>query len=212
MSLVSHFLYALLWATFGLGHSVLADARVKARLKPYFRAGYRLAYNLFAVLHVGLIVGAGWWLLGDGEAFPRPEFLRALQWGMTALGAGVLFAALFGYDLGRFAGTAQLRASAQGKFLDDEEPLHLSGFHRYVRHPLYSGAFLLLWGRVADEFTLATALWASLYFWIGSRFEERRLIARFGDSYARYRDTVPAFVPWKGRAFIPPEQSRPGPP
>jgi protein-S-isoprenylcysteine O-methyltransferase Ste14 len=200
VSLAAHLLYALLWLSFGLGHSVLADARVKARLKPYFRAGYRLAYNLFALLHVALIVAAGWWLLGDGAAFARPEGLRALQWVTTALGAGVLFAALFGYDLGRFAGTAQLRASAHGKFLDDEEPLHLTGFHRYVRHPLYSGAFLLLWGRVADEFTLATALWASLYLWIGARFEEKRLLARFGDLYARYREQVPAFFPWKGKA------------
>ena len=205
MSPGAHLLYALLWLTFGLGHSALADARIKARLKPFFRAGYRLAYNLFALAHVALIVGVGWWLLGDGEAFARPESLRALQWGATVIGAVVLVAALFGYDLGRFAGTAQLRASAQGKFLDDEEPLHLSRFHRYVRHPLYSGAFLLLWGRVADEFTLATALWASLYLWIGSRFEEKRLLARFGEPYARYRSIVPAFFPWKGRAFTPPE-------
>jgi protein-S-isoprenylcysteine O-methyltransferase Ste14 len=201
VSPVHHFLYALLWLTFGLGHSLLADARIKARLKPYFRAGYRLAYNLFALLHVALIVSAGYWLLGDGAPFERPDWLRAGQWVPTALGAGVLFAALFGYDLGRFAGTAQLSASAQGRFLDDEEPLRLSGFHRYVRHPLYSGAFLLLWGRVADEFTLATALWASLYLWIGSRFEEKRLLARFGDLYARYREKVPAFFPWKGRAW-----------
>jgi len=196
-----HLLYAALWLAFGCGHSLLADARVKARLKPYLRAGYRLAYNLFALLHVALTVAAGWVLLGGAEPFTRPAWLVPAQWAMTLIGAGVLVAALFRYDLGRFAGTAQLRAAAQGRFLDDEEPLNLSGFHRYVRHPLYAGAFLLLWGRVADEFTLATAVWASLYLWIGSRYEERRLLARFGEAYARYRPTVPAFFPWKGRAF-----------
>jgi len=200
-----HLLYALLWLSFGLGHSLLADARVKARLKPYFRAGYRLAYNLFALLHIALVVAAGWWVLGDGAPFARSGWLIAAQGVMALLGAGVLVQALLRYDLGRLAGTAQLRASAQNKFLDDEEPLRLSGFHRYVRHPLYAGAFLLLWGRVADEFTLATAAWASLYLWIGARFEERRLLARFGEAYARYREQVPAFFPWKGRAFTPPE-------
>lgn len=196
-----HVLYALFWLSFGLGHSLLADARVKARLKPYFRAGYRLAYNLFALLHIALVVAAGWWMLGDGALFTRPGWLIAAQGVMALLGAGVLVLALLRYDLGRLAGTAQLRASAQNKFLDDEEPLRLSGFHRYVRHPLYAGAFLLLWGRIADEFTLATAAWASLYLWIGSRFEERRLLARFGEAYARYREQVPAFFPWKGRAW-----------
>ena len=199
--LALHLFYAALWLSFGLGHSILADARVKARLKPLFRAGYRLAYNLFAVFHVLLVIGAGWWLLGDGAAFDRASLLRILQGGASLAGAGVLLVALFSYDLGRFAGTAQLRASAQGKFLDDEEPLHMSGPHRYVRHPIYAGAFLLLWGRIVDEFTLATALWASLYLWIGAAFEDRRLIARFGESYARYRDAVPAFVPWKGQAW-----------
>jgi protein-S-isoprenylcysteine O-methyltransferase Ste14 len=200
-SLAAHLLYALLWLSFGFAHSLLADARIKARLKPYFRAGYRLAYNLFALAHVLLIVGAGWGLLGDGPAFARPGWLAALQGIMMLAGAGVLLAGLFHYDLGRFAGTAQLRASAEGKFLDDEEPLRVSGMHRYVRHPLYAGAFLLLAGRIADEFTLATALWAGLYLWIGSRVEERRLLARFGEAYARYRKTVPAYLPWRGRAW-----------
>ncbi|MSO85361.1 MAG: isoprenylcysteine carboxylmethyltransferase family protein [Rhodospirillales bacterium] len=196
-----HLLYAALWLSFGFGHSILADARVKARLKPFFGAGYRLAYNLFAAVHVLGAIGAGWWLFGDGAAFDRPSSLRVVQGTASVIGAGVLLAALFHYDLGRFAGSAQLRASAQGKFLDDEEPLRLGGLHRYVRHPIYAGAFLLLWGRVGDEFTLATALWASLYLWIGSRHEDRRLIARFGAAYARYRDAVPAFLPWKGKAW-----------
>lgn len=201
VSLALHLLYAALWLSFGLGHSALADARVKARLKPFFRAGYRLAYNLFAVFHVLLVVGAGWWLLGNGAAFGREGWMRALQGGASLLGVGVFFVALFGYDLGRFAGTAQLRASAQGKFLDDEEPLRLSGFHRYMRHPIYAGAFLLLWGRIENEFSLATAVWASLYLWIGSRYEERRLLERFGEAYARYRAAVPAFLPWKGKTW-----------
>lgn len=199
--LAPYLLYAALWLSFGLGHSLLADARIKARLKPSFRAGYRLAYNLFAVLHVLLVVGAGWWLLGDGAALDRANWIRVLQGAATLLGVTVFLVALFGYDLGRFAGTAQLRASAEGKFLDDEEPLRLSGLHRCVRHPLYSAGFLLLWGRIADEFTLATAVLASLYLVIGARFEEKRLLARFGEAYARYRNAVPAFVPWKGRAW-----------
>lgn len=199
--LALHLLYAALWLSFGLAHSLLADARIKARLKPMFRAGYRLAYNLFAVVHVLLVIGAGWWLLGDGTAFERLGLLRALQGAASLLGAGVFVVALLDYDLGRFAGTAQLRASAEGKFLDDEEALRLGALHRYVRHPIYAGAFLLLWGRIEDEFSLATALWASLYLVIGARYEERRLLARFGEAYARYRKAVPAFVPWKGKAW-----------
>ena len=196
-----HLIYALLWASFGIAHSFLADARVKARLKPFFRAGYRLAYNIAAALHILAIVLAGAWLFRGTAPFDIPLFLKIIQWAMLGFGAGIFLAALAGYDMGRLAGTAQLRASKEGQFLDDEEALHTEGLHRYVRHPLYAAGFLILWGRIADESTLATALWASAYLLIGARLEERRLLARFGEAYARYRSRVPAFVPWRGRAW-----------
>ena len=81
------------------------------------------------------------------------------------------------------------------------EPLATGGLNAFVRHPLYSGLFLVLWARVSNDLTLATALWGSLYLVIGSRFEERRLLRVYGEAYARYRAAVPAFVPWKGRAW-----------
>lgn len=197
----AHLLYALLWASFGIVHSLLAGARVKARLKPFFRAGYRLAYNIAAALHILAIVLAGAWLFRGTAPFDAPLYLKIIQWAMLGFGAGIFLAALSNYDMGRLAGTAQLRASKEGKFLDDEEALRTEGLHRYVRHPLYAAGFLILWGRVADESTLATALWASAYLLIGARLEERRLVARFGEAYERYRSRVPAFIPWRGRAW-----------
>lgn len=197
----AHLLYALAWASFGFGHSLLADARVKARLKPYFRAGYRLAYTIVAVLHVLAIVAAGTWLFGGDAPFDMPLYVKIGQGAMLGFGAGIFLVALAGYDLPRLAGTAQIRAAKAGRFLDDEEALRLDGLHRYVRHPLYTGGFLILWGRVQDELSLATALWASLYLVVGARLEERRLRARFGEPYARYRAQVPAFIPWKGKAW-----------
>ena len=104
--------------------------------------------------------------------------------------------------LGLLGGTAQWRAARNGTAIDDgDEALHLDGLHRYVRHPLYAATFPILWGLVDSEFALATAIWASAYFWLGSRYEERRLIARYGEAYRRYRTQVPAFVPWRGRAI-----------
>jgi len=68
-----------------------------------------------------------------------------------------------------------------------------------VQHPLYSGWFLVLWGQAQTEFTPATAVWGSFYLLIGTAFEERRLIARYGQIYEIYRKRVPAYLPWRGR-------------
>ena len=196
----AHILYALAWASFGIGHSLLADARVKARLKPIFRAGYRLTYNSFAVLHLLAVVMAGAWLFRGAAPFALPLAVKVAQWALLGFGAGIFLVALAGYDLALLAGTAQIKAAKRGETLDDEEALRTDGLHRYVRHPLYAGGFAILWGRVNDESSLAAAIWVSLYLVVGAYLEERRLLARFGEVYERYRAQVPAFVPWKGKA------------
>jgi len=196
MTIVDHALYAGLWLSFGLGHSWLAGG--KTRLGHRLGPRYRLVYNLIALAHIGLVMGLGR-LLADGTARPLP-LPDAAQWAMDGLalgGAVLLVAALRGYDLGRFSGLAQWRHT--GADFTENERLRTDGLHAYMRHPLYVGAMLLLWGLVRNELQLATALWASLYFIVGAIFEERRLIDIHGDAYRAYRARVPAFVPWRGR-------------
>ncbi len=199
--MVDHLIYALMWAGFGLGHSLLAAESVKARLARSFGPWYRLAYNLFAVLHLAPVLAVGWWLLGDAGHFARPGWLAALQAGAALFGGVVMVAALFGYDLGRFAGTRPIRAHRAGIAEAADESLRTGGLHRYVRHPIYAGALLFLWGRAVDPLSLATAVWAGLYLVIGMLHEERGLLRRYGADYARYRARVPALVPWRGRAI-----------
>ena len=77
----------------------------------------------------------------------------------------------------------------------------VSGFHAYVRHPLYAAGFLIFWGAAWTDLALATALWASFYLVIGSRFEERRLKQLYGGHYHAHRNRVPAFFSWRGKAY-----------
>ncbi len=188
-------LYALAWMTFGAGHSLLAGAGAKALLRPLLGRGYRLAYNLFAGLHFALIAWVGAALLGDRPAFVLPV---AAKGGLLAIHlcgwAGLLWSMRY-YDGARFLGLTQLRHPER----PEDEPLRRDGPHRCVRHPLYAFAFLVLWGAAVNPLGLATAFWASLYLLIGSRLEERRLLALYGEDYVRYQRQVPAFVPWKGR-------------
>lgn len=156
----------------------------------------RLAYNGFAVLHLGIV----WWLgrvwLGAAAPLGLSAAVGMVGDGITVLGLVIIGIALMGYDRGRFLGTTQLRAPDA----TPDEALRIDGLHRYIRHPLYSGLFLVLWGHAQTEFALATAVWGSIYLIIGARFEERRLIDRYGAAYQIYRSRVPAFFPWRGRA------------
>ena len=79
------------------------------------------------------------------------------------------------------------------------EPLIITGPHRFVRHPLYSAAVLLMagWWLILDLTYLAfcagfMALWFSL---VVAPFEERDLRALFGEQYDMYARTTPRFIP-----------------
>jgi methanethiol S-methyltransferase len=197
----AHLVYSIAWLTFGAGHSVLACGPVKTWLRPLLGAFYRIAYNAFAIAHLALVWLVGAWMFGDGGAFALPPYLDSTRIGVSVAGWLVLVIGLRGYDLGRLAGTRQIRNHFNDIDEPDDEPLRLDGLHRYVRHPLYTAGFLILWGRVDGDFELATALWGSAYLLIGTWFEERRLVRLYADSYVDYRRRVPAFLPWKGRAF-----------
>lgn len=197
MTLSEHLIYAVLWLLFGAAHSVLASETAKRLTRALFGRLERLAYNLIAILHFAATVAAGRFLLGGSavQPFELPPLVQASMGAALVAGAGLILLALRHYDLRRFAGIARV---GEG---EGPEALHTEGLHRFVRHPLYSGAFLLLIGGATDPFGLATCLWASLYLVIGTWFEERRLIGLYGDAYRRYRAAVPAFIPWRGRAL-----------
>lgn len=205
MTWIDHIIYGLAWIGFGLGHSWLTRPGAKAWLDPILGRGYRLAYNVFALVHVSAVFVLGEYVLADGASFAIPEAGRWAMSGVQVIGAGFSLAALSRYDLGLFSGLAQLRTAGDEP---DREALRIDGIHRLVRHPLYSGLFLILWGRATGEAALATAIWGSLYVLIGTWHEERGLIRAYGESYRRYRRKVPAFVPWRG--LVNPDEGSPG--
>ncbi len=197
--LQAHTVYALAWLSFGAGHSVLAADWAKGQLETFLGAYYRLAYNLFSTVHITLVWAFGDVVLGRVPSFHLEPRVEAALSGISVLGWVVLVLALREYDLGRFSGLSQLSAHRRGGPPPEDETLVTGGLHRFVRHPLYLGAYMILWGGATGEFGLATAAWGSLYLTLGAQFEERALLSTYGEAYRVYQRRVPAVIPWKGR-------------
>ncbi len=92
-----------------------------------------------------------------------------------------------------------------------------NGLYAYVRHPQYTGLFLVITGFLVQWPTLLTVLMAPLllYAYIHlARSEERHMLNQFGEQYADYMRRVPAFFPpryqWKAlfTAPVPEEPDR----
>ena len=80
---------------------------------------------------------------------------------------------------------------AQGTLVTD-------GIYAVVRHPQYSGLFLVAIGMLIQWPTIATLIMfpilSVVYYRLAMR-EERIVEAQFGDAYRAYREQVPAFIP-----------------
>jgi protein-S-isoprenylcysteine O-methyltransferase Ste14 len=89
-----------------------------------------------------------------------------------------------------------IRQAFSSRLQTKETSLVTTGLYRWVRHPLYTGGYLLIWFTpmmTINLLTLFTIL--SIYLVVGAKLEERRLVRAFGDDYRAYRAEVPMLVP-----------------
>jgi protein-S-isoprenylcysteine O-methyltransferase Ste14 len=184
----------LAWLLFGVIHSLTAANSFKQRVlnhKKTLSAYYRLLYNGFALLTFLPVFVAY-------RAIPQQYIslwggTAVGGWALIGLGLGVGFVALRGYDLAEFTGWPPRPMHAEYGVLRQQ------GLLRVVRHPLYVAILLVLAGFFLRAPTWANLLFgglAFLYIRIGIYFEERKLIAVFGDQYRHYKSRVPMLVPF----------------
>lgn len=67
-----------------------------------------------------------------------------------------------------------------------------------VRHPQYTGLFLVILGQIIHWPTIPTLVLAPFIIWIYvhlAQREEVRLVDQYGDAYRQYRQEVPMFIP-----------------
>src|SRR3990172_10360464 len=88
-----------------------------------------------------------------------------------------------------------------GDLTKNPPPLTTGGLYRYVRQRVYTAGFVFLWMTpVMTSTVFALYLGLSLYLYIGSVFEERRLLVEFGAAYQAYQRKVPRLFPgWPRR-------------
>jgi protein-S-isoprenylcysteine O-methyltransferase Ste14 len=197
-------LFLILFFLWAAVHSVTASRRFKemARQRMGARAYdgmYRLLYNLLAVVTLLPVLIAGSMALPHAILWQISRPLNLLFVGIQLLGLAGLLVSLLQTDFMRFAGLGQFVRYLTGKADVNPQPVLLTGgAYKLVRHPLYFFSLLVLW--FAPTMTISLLLFnvaATVYFWVGSGHEERRLSAVFGEQYDAYRKRVPRLLPVK---------------
>jgi protein-S-isoprenylcysteine O-methyltransferase Ste14 len=194
MTMLDPLILLLAVGAYGAVHSLLASLTVKRRIRARFGPAvdrlYRLGYNLFAVVSFLPVLAILAW---------RPGMLiyrLGLPWAAIAFAGQAAALALLALgvlqtDAWSFLGLRQLTQTGESA-----PRLVVTGLYRWVRHPLYTAGLLFLWCSPAMTTSLlALYLALTVYIVVGSRLEERRLLAEFGPAYDAYRRRVPALLP-----------------
>ncbi|MDB5196286.1 MAG: hypothetical protein JWP88_657 [Flaviaesturariibacter sp.] len=187
-----HLLLGLLWVLFCVFHSVLADINLKswiATKAPNVYRFYRLLYTLFAL-------GTFLYIVSFQIDLRSPFLLSGtFMWiGYPVAGAGLVIMAICIKKY--FISLSGLKSLAT--FQPNTHDLKVEGVHRYVRHPLYLGTFIFIWGLfliIPQASLLISNVIIHVYTLIGIRFEEQKLLTTFGKQYEDYRLSVPKIIP-----------------
>jgi protein-S-isoprenylcysteine O-methyltransferase Ste14 len=193
--IVNIVLLSVLWLVYFTLHSGLASLTVKQWLATHrknFMPFYRLFFNLQSLVLLALPLWFMW--------RHRTDYLWQWEGWLRWLGDGAACAAIIGflftlryYNTGEFLGIRQARNHIY--VVHDQESLHITPFHRFVRHPWYALALVIIWTRSMDSMFLVSAILWTMYFKIGSLMEEKKLIAYHGHVYDEYRSHVPGLIP-----------------
>ncbi|MGB9988596.1 methyltransferase family protein [Massilia sp. SM-13] len=176
----------VLLAAFGVVHSLMARPAFKRALYGKQPSLDRPVYILVSALQLWMLIV--WWT-------PMPQVLWHMDapwpvaWYGLFLLANLLVAwAVYSIDALHFFGLRR-----------QEPPFALKGPYRFVRHPIQTGLILALWAtpHMSAGHALMAAVLSVYSIAATLGLEERDLERALGEDYRKYRDAVPALLPWR---------------
>lgn len=191
-------------AAYGALHSLLAANHTKRWVgrafgQPFLKRYYRLFYTVQA----GAALLPVMWLAGtlpDRTLYTIPAPWVWLTLALQGVAAAGLLAGVMQTGIFHFLGLSQFLEIDPQSGPPRPERLVTAGLYRWVRHPLYTCSFVLLWLLpVLTWNSLALNLSLSAYLIIGALLEERKLVEQFGADYEEYRRRTPMLIPFSKR-------------
>ena len=182
----------VLWILYCVVHSLLADVSVKSFIQKitgkWFRY-YRITYSLFAFITLAAIL---YYQFSISSSLLFVSSLKYFVGAILILPGLYIMAVCIKKYFYELSGIQALENKIQTNTLQQ------TGLHKLVRHPLYFGTLLFVWGLFLF-FPFVSNLIACLvihaYVIFGVSLEEKKLLLEYGDAYKQYALKVPRLFP-----------------
>lgn len=186
----------LLCLAFFTQHSGMIRKSFRRRLGRFVSSSYHgVVYSIAS--GVALILLIGLWQ-------ESPQNVYNVQGTYRWLCRGVFFMSFVGgawgvVSLGSFDPLGVRPFMARFRGTDEQSlPLTIRGPYRWLRHPLYFLALVMMWScpDVSVDRLAFNVMWTA---WtvFATRWEERDLVADYGDAYRIYQRAVPMLLPYR---------------
>lgn len=189
---VNHYLLIIVWTLYYVVHSIFASTSVKVFFNKKWKDEglYRLIYSLFAFITLaGILLFQYSFISPELFSLNRLIFLPIIF--VVLPGLLIMFISIKKYFV---ALSGIRRVMGESEIVE----LKVNGIHKLVRHPLYTGTILFVWGLFfifPYLNNLICVVLLTLYVWVGVIFEENKLVMVFGEQYKKYSLEVPRFFP-----------------
>ena len=188
----------LLFSGFALHHSVLA--RSGAKRVVHLLIPPELERSIYTwVASVLFLAVCAWWQPVPGVVYDLTGPWRFLGWTVQLAGLVLTIRASAALDVLDLAGVRAVVRRVNAHSPDGSNPpLTTRGLYAFVRHPLYFAWTLFVFGAPTMTGTRASfAIVSTAYLMIAIPWEERGLVAAFGQQYEDYRRRVTTrMIPW----------------
>lgn len=186
----------ILTSVYFIQHSLMIRQKIRNKIENYLpKETFYSFHSIVSGAILGIVITL--WQQVDFTIYTVPYPLRFAFYALTIISIiGLIWAIISLSSFDPF-GRKQIKNYIENKGTAYQQFI-VRGPYRYTRHPFYFFILAMIWLHpimTVDRLLFAT-LW-TCWVIIGTRLEEKDLVADIGEDYVQYQSRVPMLVPYK---------------
>jgi methanethiol S-methyltransferase len=202
---MEYLIIAFLWAAYCALHSYLISVRFTKLMTYWLKSYYSFYRFAYIIISIVLIIP----LFKLTAAINDPIIISyyypfsIIRYILISGSLLMFFWAFFlDYDSLSFFGFRQIMNFKKKESANPSEKFKIKGLLGITRHPMYFALIIYLWCQTFTTSGIVVNSVLTIYIFIGTILEEKKLVLEFKDLYIKYQQQVPMLIPFIKIQFV----------